>query len=98
MSKWQPIRTAPKDGRAVWTRGQNFGKVDTGTHEQIAKWRDGAWRLVDDYCFRLIYLVEWKPHCWRVVLHCIAFELSRAIVLIWTMRPWHGKYDVYRRM
>ena len=41
---WQPIETAPKDGRPIWVKGNNYGRVDGGAHYGWAFYLDEEWR------------------------------------------------------
>lgn len=64
LCDWQPIDTAPRDGRPVWARGDNWGHQEKGQHCCWA-WHDGAnWKSADsdeDGQTTLAYLREWLP-------------------------------------
>ena len=61
---WQPIETAPKDGRPVWVKGDNYGNPMDGQHCCWAWWDGHSW-LSDgagaDGSSELLYLVSWLP-------------------------------------
>jgi hypothetical protein len=41
--KWLPIDTAPKDGRPVWVRGNNWGDPANGIHCGWGWWNGSNW-------------------------------------------------------
>lgn len=49
---WQPIETAPRDGRVIWVRHDDVGSFPmawnpTGTNHLFAPGEVGIWELVD---------------------------------------------------
>ena len=62
--EWQPIETAPKDGRPVWVRGNNWGDETRGRHCCWA-WFDGIdWLSAScdsDGPSTLLHLTDWWP-------------------------------------
>lgn len=58
---WKPIDTAPKDGRPVWVRGDNWGEPGKGVHCCWAWWdeQEGDWIEEGADALRLKYLKEW---------------------------------------
>lgn len=64
VSAWQPIATAPTDGRPVWVRGNNFGDELQGWHCCWAWWDGHSWRAAGDgrgEDSELLFLVLWLP-------------------------------------
>ncbi|OGT59730.1 MAG: hypothetical protein A3E01_04515 [Gammaproteobacteria bacterium RIFCSPHIGHO2_12_FULL_63_22] len=45
---WLPIDDAPKDGRPVWARGNNFGDAAQGQHFTWAYWNGHEWNAPID--------------------------------------------------
>ena len=58
---WQPINTAPIDGRPVWVRGWDWGKPDTTRHHTWAYWYGDRWTEANSERGELCYLTEWMP-------------------------------------
>lgn len=61
---WQPIESAPKDGRPVWVRGNNWGKPDSGHHYGWAYFDDDEWRWPDarnEEGGTATFLTHWMP-------------------------------------
>ena len=64
MTNWKPIDTAPKDGRPVWSRGNNWGDPSKGQHCCWAYWDGSNWIAAEvdgevDGGETLTYLTEW---------------------------------------
>jgi hypothetical protein len=61
MTTWQPIETAPRDGRPVWVKGWNWGDKTKGIHCCWA-WFDGNhWAESGVEDARMEFLFEWLP-------------------------------------
>lgn len=61
---WQTIETAPRDGRPVWVRGNNYGDKSKGVHACWAWFDTDDWRSVDfseNGQSKLMYLTDWMP-------------------------------------
>lgn len=58
---WQPIETAPKDGRPVWVRGQDWGKFGNARHFGWAFFDGDVWKWADAARGNAVYLTEWMP-------------------------------------
>lgn len=65
---WQPIESAPKDGRPVWVRGMDFGKPEGLVHTAWATFDStaGEWSSANKRTFAtsghskyLKYLTHW---------------------------------------
>jgi hypothetical protein len=54
MDDWNPIKTAPKDGRWLWM----FGNSKCGVVWCIANWRGNNWCMPDG---EVIEPLQWKP-------------------------------------
>ncbi len=65
LGAWQPITTAPLDGRPVWVRGNNYGDATRGRHFCWA-WFDGIdWlsaEVGEGGPSKLLYLTDWLPN------------------------------------
>lgn len=66
--EWQPISTAPTDGRPVWVKGDNWGNPMDGQHRCWAWWDGHSWRAAgvgDGEDSELLFLVSWwRPKGW----------------------------------
>jgi len=65
MSEWQPIATAPKDGRVILVR-YNGGNWSYGPDQQniVVKsvvWRNGCWREWGPGSYDDCHLSHWHP-------------------------------------
>lgn len=59
MADWQPIETAPIDGRPVWVRGWDWG-TEGGKRHFLWAYFDGAdWRPAGDEDSTLTHLTDW---------------------------------------
>ncbi len=58
---WQPIETAPKDGRPVWARGYDYGDKSQGEHRRWAWWNGRYWQDASDDSI-LTHLTEWMEN------------------------------------
>ena len=64
MSDWQPIETAPKDGRPVWVRGNDWGEDAGPNHYGWAYFDSGKWMWpapVAEGGGEATYLTHWLP-------------------------------------
>lgn len=61
MSEWQPIDSAPKDGRPVWVKGADWGDTDRGWHCIWAWWDGDHWREASPHESVLEHLRYWMP-------------------------------------
>jgi len=69
MAEWQPIETAPKDGRLVLIAYRKRHKTNTyiweakeGWFVRIAKWDDGSWLLdAGGQHQQDRYISSWQP-------------------------------------
>lgn len=59
--EWQPIGSAPKDGRPVWVKGDNYGNPMEGQHCCWAWWDGHSWREAGHEDSELTFLVSWLP-------------------------------------
>ena len=58
--RWEPIETAPRDGRPVWVEGHNWGDPDCGIHRNWAWWDGSGWREAGgEGMVHLKYLTRW---------------------------------------
>lgn len=62
---WLPIDSAPRDGRPVWVKGNNYGDPERGHHcgwaywdTERHKWRESG---TGDVATTLLYLTHWMP-------------------------------------
>ncbi len=62
MANWRPIDSAPKDGRPVWARGNNWGDPSKGRHCQWAYWDGADWIAAGVDGATLTYLIEWMEN------------------------------------
>lgn len=58
---WEPIDTAPKDGRPIWVRGNNYNDPERGQHCAWVYWDGDAWSgpLHDEDEPKFEHLTEW---------------------------------------
>ena len=63
MSEWQPIETAPKDGRPVWVRGNDWGEDAGPNHYGWAYFDSGKWMWPAPVAEggEATYLTHWLP-------------------------------------
>ena len=63
MSEWQPIETAPKDGRPVWVRGNDWGEDAGPNHYGWAYFDSGKWMWPAPVAEggEAAYLTHWMP-------------------------------------
>lgn len=60
--RWQPIEGAPKDGRVIWAKGNNWGDPKKGEHFTFAFWHNDNWIDAADNNSRLLHLTHWAQH------------------------------------
>lgn len=68
MSNWQPIETAPRDGKDFVGLGRNWGDPDGEYHAHVVHFTEnesteGDWygRGADGIRVRFAYLTHWMP-------------------------------------
>lgn len=61
MSDWQPIDTAPKDGRPVWARGWDYGHEGTFRHAGWVYFVNTGWQWAGAEHSYATHLTDWLP-------------------------------------
>lgn len=61
--EWKSIESAPKDGRPVWVKGNDFGEEKARKHCLWAYWdvNSDVWREASVEASILLYLTHWMP-------------------------------------
>jgi len=58
---WRPIAEAPRDGRPLWVRGNNYGSPKKGRHFCWAHWDGTNWIASGVGGETLLYLTDYMP-------------------------------------
>lgn len=64
MSEWQPIETAPKDGRHILLFAPGYRPDINPPDYYVAQWRYGMWSLVHAGGYAVDALLDEEPSHW----------------------------------